>query len=171
MIIIEPDVFKDKRGFFLETYQYEKYKKGGVTNRFIQDNFSRSVRGTLRGLHFQMKKPQGKLIRVVRGEIFDVGVDIRKGSPTFGKWTGLIVSSENFKQIYVPPGFAHGFCVISDFAEVEYKCTDFYDPSDEYTLVWNDPEIGVDWPIKNPILSVKDMAAQPLSAITLKLPA
>ena len=155
-IIIEPVVFKDSRGFFLETYHYDKYSINGLEVRFVQDNHSHSIQGTLRGLHYQLKHPQGKLLYVIKGEIYDVAVDIRKDSPGFGKWISTILSSENKKQFYVPPGFAHGFCVLSDEADVIYKCTDVYAPEDEYGIIWNDPAIGIDWPISTPVLSEKD---------------
>lgn len=156
VIIIEPAVFTDSRGFFLETYHYNKYSEIGLDSRFVQDNHSHSVKGTLRGLHYQLKHPQGKLLYVIKGEIFDVAVDIRKGSPHFGKWVSVILSNENKKQFYVPPGFAHGFCVLSEEADVIYKCTDLYAPGDEYGVIWNDSEIGIDWPVKKPVLSDKD---------------
>jgi dTDP-4-dehydrorhamnose 3,5-epimerase len=159
VILIEPDVYRDQRGFFLETYHAHKYREGGIAVTFVQDNHSRSVRGTLRGMHAQHRYPQGKLVRVVEGEIFDVAVDIRRGSPTFGRWVGAVLSAENFRQCYVPPGFAHGFCVTSESAQVEYKCTDLYDPTDEIGFVWNDPDVGIAWPIGTPILSGKDRAA------------
>jgi dTDP-4-dehydrorhamnose 3,5-epimerase len=154
--LVEPDVFRDARGFFLETFHARKYREGGIPYHFVQDNHSRSLRGTLRGLHAQRLRPQGKLVRAVRGEIFDVAVDIRKGSPTFGNWMGATLSAENFLQIFVPPGFAHGFCVLSEMAEVEYKCTDFYDGADEIGLLWN--SAGIDWPLNDPLLSAKDAA-------------
>ena len=170
VFIIEPDVYRDERGWFLETYHADKYLYGGVPLAFVQDNCSSSVRGTLRGLHAQMSRPQGKLVRVTRGEIFDVAVDIRRGSPTFGSCETVTLTAENFKQIDIPPGFAHGFCVLSDIAEVEYKCTDVYVPGDEITIAWNDPEIDIPWPLESPILSPKDMAAQSLKALWDKLP-
>jgi dTDP-4-dehydrorhamnose 3,5-epimerase len=156
VMIIEPTVFKDGRGFFLETYHYNKYSENGIDIRFVQDNHSHSIKGTLRGLHYQLKHPQGKLLYVIKGEIFDVAIDIRKGSPGFGKWVSVILSDENKRQLYVPPGFAHGFCVLSEKADVIYKCTDFYAPDDEYGIIWNDPDIGIDWPETNPVLSDKD---------------
>ena len=156
VIIIEPAVFKDSRGFFLETYHYNKYSQNGLDAGFVQDNHSHSIKGTLRGLHYQLKNSQGKLLYVVRGEIFDVAVDIRKGSPSFGKWVSVNLSSENKKQFYIPPGFAHGFYVISEEADVIYKCTDIYAPDDEYGIIWNDPDIGIEWPATNPLLSDKD---------------
>lgn len=162
VIIIEPDVHKDPRGFFLETYHAEKYREGGITPPFVQDNHSRSVRDTLRGLHLQRTRPQGKLVRVIEGEIYDVAVDVRPGSPTFGRWVAVTLSAENFKQVYVPPGFAHGFCVLSEAAQVEYKCTDLYNPSDEVGIAWNDAALGIAWPITAPILSARDQNHRPL---------
>lgn len=162
-VIIEPKVFGDERGFFLETFHSDRYKRvAEIDFPFVQDNHSRSTRGVLRGLHFQKKKPQGKLVRVVKGEVFDVAVDVRKNSPTFGKWEGVILSEENKKQFWVPPGFAHGFLVLSDIADFEYKCTDFYDPSDEGSILWCDPDLNINWPVKNPILSEKDTNANRL---------
>jgi dTDP-4-dehydrorhamnose 3,5-epimerase len=165
VLLVEPDVFRDPRGFFLETFHARKYREGGIAADFVQDNHSRSGRGTLRGLHSQLRRPQGKLVRAVRGEIFDVAVDIRPGSKTFGRWTGATLSEENFRQIWVPPGFAHGFCVLSEMAEVEYKCTDFYDKGDEIGILWNDPAIGIDWPVEEPLLSAKDAALPRLSEV------
>ena len=159
-VVIEPKVFGDKRGFFLETFQDKRYAAlAGINLTFVQDNHSRSSKGVLRGLHFQKTKPQGKLVRVVSGEVYDVAVDIRHGSTTFGQWEAVILSEENKKQLWVPPGFAHGFVVLSDFADFEYKCTDYYDPSDEGCLIWNDPELSISWPISNPKLSEKDSNA------------
>lgn len=162
VVRIEPFVHKDPRGFFFEAYHKQKFKEAGIPVEFVQSNHSQSVKRTLRGLHAQLKKPQGKLIRVLKGEIFDVAVDIRENSPTFGRWEGFTLSQHNFTQLYVPPGFAHGFCVLSDVAEVEYMCTDFYDPMDEASILWNDPDIGIRWPIKNPILSDRDRDAKRL---------
>ena len=156
VILVEPDVHRDARGFFVETYHLEKYRAGGIAGPFVQDNHSRSVQGTLRGLHAQRRRPQGKLVRAVNGEMFDVAVDIRRGSATFGRWVGVRLSGENFRQLYVPPGFAHGFCVLSEVVDVEYKCTDFYDAADEIGLAWNDPDVGIEWPIREPIISDKD---------------
>jgi dTDP-4-dehydrorhamnose 3,5-epimerase len=158
-MIIEPRVFGDNRGYFMETYNYNQFKEAGMDMVFVQDNQSKSKKGVLRGLHFQAKHPQGKLVRVLSGEVFDVGVDLRKGSPTFGKWHGVILSGENRKQFYVPEGFAHGFLVLSDEAEFAYKCTDFYRPEDEVGIIWNDPTIGIEWPLEglgDIILSEKD---------------
>ncbi|PYF79842.1 dTDP-4-dehydrorhamnose 3,5-epimerase [Marinomonas alcarazii] len=158
VVIIEPKVFGDERGFFLETFQAERYKElAGIDLPFVQDNHSRSGKNVLRGLHFQKTNPQGKLVRVVRGEVFDVAVDIRKDSPTYGLWAGVILSEENKRQFWVPPGLAHGFVVLSDVADFEYKCTDYYDPTDEGCLMWNDPTVGIEWPEGiEPILSAKD---------------
>ncbi len=160
VVIIEPKVFGDERGFFLETFQAERYlEEAGINLPFVQDNHSRSGKNVLRGLHFQKTNPQGKLVRVVRGEVFDVAVDIRKDSPTYGKWAGVYLSEENKRQFWVPPGLAHGFVVLSDVADFEYKCTDYYDPSDEGSLIWNDPDVGIEWPEGiEPILSAKDQS-------------
>ncbi|NOY76291.1 MAG: dTDP-4-dehydrorhamnose 3,5-epimerase [Calditrichaeota bacterium] len=156
VLVIEPTVFEDARGFFFESYHYKRYAEHGISVTFVQDNHSRSVKNTLRGLHYQVNPGQGKLVRVVVGEVFDVAVDIRFGSPTFGKWFGTTLSAQNKKQMYIPVGFAHGFCVISDVAEFEYKCTDYYSPKDERGILWNDPDLAIDWPVKEPILSEKD---------------
>ena len=163
-VIIEPKVFGDERGFFLETFQAERYAElAGITLPFVQDNHSRSSNAVLRGLHYQKTKSQGKLVRVVSGEVYDVAVDIRQGSPTFGQWEGVILSEENKRQFWVPPGFAHGFLVLSDTADFEYKCTDYYDSSDEGSILWNDPNLDIPWPIANPILSDKDANADRLA--------
>ncbi|MDQ7912417.1 dTDP-4-dehydrorhamnose 3,5-epimerase [Pseudomonas sp. 102515] len=155
--LIEPKVFGDDRGFFLESFQAERYaQQAGITLPFVQDNHSRSARGVLRGLHFQRSKPQGKLVRVVRGEVLDVAVDIRRGSPTFGNVVAEILSEDNKRQLWIPPGLAHGFVVLSETADFEYKCTDYYDPSDEGSLIWNDPDLNIDWRVTDPILSAKD---------------
>jgi dTDP-4-dehydrorhamnose 3,5-epimerase len=156
VILVEPDVHLDARGFFLETYHLERYRAGGIPGPFVQDNHSRSVRRTLRGLHAQHRRPQGKLVRAVEGEMFDVAVDIRSGSATFGRWVGVRLSGDNFHQLYVPPGFAHGFCVLSDIVHVEYKCTELYDGADEIGFAWDDPDVGIEWPIADPIISDKD---------------
>lgn len=156
VIVLAPPVFTDSRGYFLETYQQQKYAELGIPKPFVQDNQSHSTKHVLRGLHFQLRHPQGKLVRVTQGTVFDVAVDIRRNSPTFGKWHGEILSAENRKQMYIPENFAHGFCVLSDSAEFLYKCTDFYIPGDEAGLIWNDPQIGIEWPIQEPILSAKD---------------
>ena len=170
VLIIEPDVFRDERGWFLETYHVDKYRDGGIPLSFVQDNCSSSIRGTLRGLHAQMARPQGKLVRVTKGEIFDVAIDIRRGSPTFASWEHAVLTAENFKQIYIPPGFAHGFCVLSEVAEVEYKCTDLYAPEGEITIHWDDKEIGIQWPIDSPLLSSKDAAGKSLAMLQTQLP-
>lgn len=154
---ILPKVFGDARGFFLETFEKKRYQEMlDIDLDFVQDNHSRSSKGVLRGLHFQTQNPQGKLVRVVRGEVFDVAVDIRPGSPTFGQWEGVILSEENKTQFWVPPGLAHGFVVLSDIADFEYKCTNYYDPASEGCLIWNDPTVGIEWPIETPLLSEKD---------------
>ena len=161
VILVEVPKFGDHRGFFMETYHEQKLSDGGISATFIQDNHASSQKNILRGLHYQLKFPQGKLIRCIKGQILDICVDIRKNSPTFGQWVGQILSSENARQLYVPPGFAHGYMVRSDNAEVEYKCTELYHPEDDYGILWNDPAIGIDWGIENPILSEKDKQ-QPL---------
>ena len=162
-VIIEPKVFGDERGFFLETFQAERYAElAGIALPFVQDNHSRSSKAVLRGLHYQKKKPQGKLVRVVRGEVYDVAVDIRQGSSTFGQWEGVILSEENKKQFWVPAGFAHGFVVLSETADFEYKCTDYYDPADEGSILWNDPDLSIPWPTDVPTLSEKDANAEKL---------
>lgn len=165
-LIIQPKIFGDERGFFTETFHLERYSElADIKIPFVQDNYSRSSKGVLRGLHFQKTRPQGKLVRVVRGEVYDVAVDIRKDSPTFGQWEAVILSEDNKTQFWVPPGFAHGFLVLSDVADFEYKCTDYYDPSDEASIIWNDPELQIPWPIKNPQLSIKDANASLFSDI------
>lgn len=155
--IIEPKVFGDNRGFFLETFEKQRYQSMLETDLdFVQDNHSRSLKNVLRGLHFQKKHPQGKLVRVVRGSVFDVAVDIRPNSPTYSQWESVLLTEENKYQLWVAPGLAHGFVVLSDVADVEYKCTDYYNPHQEACLIWNDPEVGIDWPVTHPILSDKD---------------
>ena len=156
VLIIEPKVFPDSRGFFVETYNKERYVASGIDVDFVQDNLSFSSRGVLRGLHYQKPHAQGKLVYVLQGEVWDVAVDIRHGSPSFGQWTAVTLSSENKKQFYVPPGFAHGFCVLSETALFTYKCTDFYHPEFDGGFRWDDPDIGIDWPITAPLLSEKD---------------
>jgi dTDP-4-dehydrorhamnose 3,5-epimerase len=164
LIIIEPKVFGDQRGFFMETYHAARYRdEAGITSEYVQDNHSRSSRGVLRGLHFQKTKIQGKLLRCIFGEIYDVAVDLRKGSPSYGQWEAVTLSAENKRQISVPAGFAHGFQVVSEIAEVEYKCTDFYDPGDEGGIAWNDPMLSIPWPVSDPILSAKDLSHPNLS--------
>ena len=170
VLLVEPEVFSDARGFFLETYHREKYAASGIHASFVQDNHSHSTRGTLRGLHAQCRRPQGKLVRAVRGSMFDVAVDIRVGSPCFGRWTGAMLSGDNFCQLYIPPGFAHGFCVLSEEVDVEYKCTDLYAPEDEITIAWDDPAIGIEWPVRAPVLSEKDRSAPQLAALRDRLP-
>jgi len=170
VLLIEPDVHRDPRGFFLETWHQRKYAEGGVSGPFVQDNHSHSRRGALRGLHAQVHRPQGKLVRAVDGEVFDVAVDIRRGSPTFGEWAGDHLSGDNLRQLWIPPGFAHGFCVLSETVHFEYKCTDFYDASDEIAIAWNDPEIGIEWPLDDPTLSAKDAAAPRLAEVLDRLP-
>lgn len=170
VIIVEPEVHRDARGCFLETYHSQKYAEGGIGATFVQDNSSHSIRDILRGLHAQILNPQGKLIRVSQGEIFDVAVDIRVGSPTFANWVGVNLSAENFQQMYIPPGFAHGFCVLSEVARLEYKCTDFYEPKGEVTVRWDDPTINIHWPIKAPTLSEKDLAGEYLQELMDRLP-
>lgn len=169
VVLVEPDVFRDERGFFLETYHQEKYRDGGLPETFVQDNHSFSAHGVLRGLHAQLRRPQGKLVRAILGEIFDVAVDIRPESPTFGRWVGATLSGENLHQLYIPPGYAHGFCVLSETAHVQYKCTELYDRNDEIGIVWNDPEIGIEWPLKDPLLNPKDREAPRLAEIVQKL--
>jgi dTDP-4-dehydrorhamnose 3,5-epimerase len=163
--IIEPKVFGDSRGFFLESYHAKRYAEAGIHGTFVQDNHSRSAKNVLRGLHFQLKHAQGKLVRITEGEVFDVAVDIRHGSPTFGKWVGDVLSGENHRQLWVPPGFAHGFCVLSDTADFLYKCTDYYYPEDEGSIIWNDTDLGIEWPLENPVLSEKDANAPKLADI------
>jgi dTDP-4-dehydrorhamnose 3,5-epimerase len=165
VILIEPQVFGDNRGFFMETWQRRTFAEHGIDFDFVQDNHSLSGKGILRGLHYQIKQPQGKLVRVISGEVFDVAVDIRKGSPWFGKWTGATLSADNKRMFWVPPGFAHGFYVVSDQAEFVYKCTDFYAPEHERSILWNDPDIGITWPLRGnePVLSDKDCQAQPFA--------
>ncbi len=163
VVIIEPDVYGDARGYLLETYHAEKYRAAGIDATFVQDNHSYSGRGILRGLHAQYRRPQGKLVRAFEGEVFDVVADIRPGSPTLGEWVGVTLSGENFRQLYVPPGYAHGFCVISETVHFQYKCTDLYDPEAELTVQWDDPAIGIEWPIDHPILSSKDTDGMCLS--------
>ena len=170
VVVVEPDVHVDGRGFFVETYHADRYREQGIEAPFVQDNHSRSVAGTLRGLHLQLRRPQGKLIRVIEGEVFDVAVDVRRGSPTFGRWVAVMLTAENFKQCYVPPGFAHGFCVVSAIAQVEYKCTDVYDPASEIGVAWNDPAIGISWPVSEPILSVRDSRHPTLAELAGQLP-
>ena len=169
VILVVPDVHRDARGFFLETYHARKYREGGIDTSFVQDNQSHSRRGTLRGLHAQLKSPQGKLVRAVKGEIWDVAVDIRPGSASFGRWVGATLSEDDACQLWVPPGFAHGFCVLSEEADVEYKCSSLYDPGDEIAILWNDPVLGIEWPLREPVLSARDQAARPLAELVARL--
>jgi dTDP-4-dehydrorhamnose 3,5-epimerase len=169
-LLIEPAVFRDQRGLFCETFHDLRYAQAGFTERFVQDNLSRSIRGTLRGLHYQQPHAQGKLVMVIEGAVYDVVVDIRKGSPTFGKWQGFHLTSETYRQLYVPPGCAHGFCVTSEHASVLYKCTDFYSPKDERGIIWNDPALAIAWPVTLPLLSSKDQAYGTLAATQDQLP-
>ena len=164
VLIIEPKVFGDERGFFLESFNEKNFEqKTGVATRFVQDNHSRSAKNVLRGLHYQIKQTQGKLVRVALGEVYDVAVDIRKASPTFGQWTGCLLSETNHRQLWVPPGFAHGFVVLSEIADFLYKTTDYYAPEYERTILWNDPQLNIDWKTKGkPVLSAKDRAGTPL---------
>ncbi len=163
--LIIPDVFGDVRGFFQETFHAEKYRAAGIDVSFVQDNWSHSTKGTLRGLHYQLPNPQDKLVWAVRGEIFDVAVDVRRSSPTFGKWVGAVLSAENHHQFFVPAGFAHGFCVMSDEADFMYKCSSYYSPKDEKGIFWSDPALNIPWPITNPILSKRDTLQKTLSAM------
>ena len=170
VLLITPDVYADGRGFFLESYNERELAKAGVTERFVQDNQSRSTKGVLRGLHYQLPHSQGKLIRVVRGAIFDVAVDIRVGSPTFGKWVGATLDETTKQFLWIPSGFAHGFCVVSDEADVLYKATDFYSPADEKGIIWNDQMLGIEWPVFSPTLSARDSAFKPLDPSSKDLP-
>lgn len=169
VVVIQPRVWRDDRGFFLETYHASKFTALGIDDAFVQDNHSCSRRGTLRGLHYQLRHPQAKLCRVVRGEVLDVAVDIRRGSPTFGKWTSTVLSAENKQQIYIPRGFAHGFVVLSDEAEFLYKCSDFYDPASEHGIHWRDPQLGIEWKVADPVLSEKDSRYPRLTEIPPEL--
>ncbi|MEH6564957.1 MAG: dTDP-4-dehydrorhamnose 3,5-epimerase [Halopseudomonas sp.] len=157
VLVIEPKVFGDARGFFIESFQDERYREAGIEQPFVQDNQSRSARGVLRGLHFQRTSPQGKLVRVSRGSVWDVAVDIDPQSPTYGQHVGVELNDENHRQMWVPPGYAHGFCVLSDIADFQYKCTDYYRPEDEGALLWNDPDLNIPWPVEQPLLSAKDL--------------
>lgn len=166
VMLVEPEIFGDQRGFFMETWHAGKFADGGISEDFVQDNHSRSGQGILRGLHYQVNRPQGKLVRVLHGEVFDVAVDLRKKSATFGQWVGMYLSSENKKMLWVPPGFAHGFYVTSQVADFFYKCTDFYMPANERAIRWDDPDLAIDWPLINktePVLAPKDKAAVPFA--------
>lgn len=168
VLIIEPKVFGDGRGFFLETFQAVRYTRHGIPGdglRFVQDNHSRSRRGVLRGLHFQLNRPQGKLVSVVTGRVFDVAADVNPDSPTFGQWVGVELSEDNHRQMWIPPGYAHGFCVLSRAADFQYKCTEFYDPGSEGGVAWNDPRLAIEWPISKPLLSEKDQSLPNLSDV------
>jgi dTDP-4-dehydrorhamnose 3,5-epimerase len=165
LLIVEPDVYGDHRGFFTETWHQRRYAESGIDRVFVQDNLSRSVKGTLRGLHFQIRHPQAKLVQAISGELFDVAVDLRHDSPTFGKWEGVLLSDKNMRQLYIPEGFAHGFCVLSDTALFSSQCTDFSAPGDEGGVLWSDPDIGIEWPVKEPILSDKDQTYPRLTAL------
>jgi dTDP-4-dehydrorhamnose 3,5-epimerase len=171
VLLVEPRVHLDPRGHFLETYRADRYAEAGIGVTFVQDNQSQSTRGTLRGLHWQWRRPQAKLVRVIEGAIFDVAVDIRPDSPTFGHWVGVDLSATNFKQMFVPAHFAHGFCVLTDVAQVEYKCSDFYDPAGEAGLIWNDPDVGIEWPVQDPLLSARDAQHPTLAALFGRAPA
>jgi len=169
VLLFEPTVHGDARGYFMETFRAAFFSGCGLDLEFVQDNQSRSAQGTLRGLHFQHEFPQGKLVRVIAGEVFDVAVDLRESSATFGQWVGEVLSADNHRQLWVPPGFAHGFYVLSDSADLFYKCTDYYHPEDDHSLLWNDPEIGIEWPLlsSEPLLSAKDAQAKPLAEVPL----
>ena len=169
-MVIEPDVRRDDRGYFLETYHAGKYTAAGISGPFVQDNHSRSVRDTVRGLHLQVGRPQAKLIRVIEGEIYDVAVDVRRGSPTFGKWVAVNLSADNFRLCYIPAGFAHGFGVLTPTAQVEYKCSELYDPASEIGISWSDPQLAIPWPIERPILSDRDHRNARLEALHDRLP-
>ena len=168
VLIIEPDIFRDNRGFFLETFNQDRYTEYGITRTFVQDNLSFSVKGTLRGLHFQNQHPQAKLVQAITGEVFDVAVDIRPDSDTFGQWEGIYLSDQNKLQVFIPEGFAHGFCVLSETTHFLYKCTDFYFPEDEGGIIWSDPDIAIDWPIQSPIISDKDKRFPLLSELFIR---
>jgi dTDP-4-dehydrorhamnose 3,5-epimerase len=170
VVLIEPVVHRDGRGFFVETYQAERYSAAGIDLPFVQDNHSKSRYGTVRGLHIQVRRPQGKLLRVLEGSIYDVAVDVRRGSPTFAQWVAVTLTAETFQQYYVPPGFAHGFCVTSEVAQIEYKCTDVYDPTAEIGIAWNDPTLNIPWPIAEPFLSPRDQNHPTLAAAVNLLP-
>lgn len=165
VIIIKPDIYKDGRGFFTETYSKDKYYSLGIREEFVQDNYSRSKKNTLRGLHYQINKPQGKLVRVINGRVLDVAVDVRQDSKTFGQYFSVFLDDVNFYQLYMPPGIAHGFCVVSEFADFEYKCTNFYSPKNEKGVLWSDSDININWPVANPIVSAKDLTFNQLKDI------
>ncbi len=171
ILLIEPRVHRDERGFFVETYHAGRYREAGLPAEFVQDNQSRSVQGTVRGLHWQWRRPQGKLVRAIEGAIFDVAVDIRPESTSFGHWFGTELTADNFRQMFIPAGFAHGFCVLSPFAQIEYKCTDYYDADGEGGLAWNDPDVGIAWPVQGPILSGRDQQHPRFAALFGRRPA
>jgi dTDP-4-dehydrorhamnose 3,5-epimerase len=171
VLIVEPDIHRDDRGFFLESYHAEKYRGLGITGPFVQDNHSKSRARTLRGLHLQLREPQGKLVRVIEGAVLDVAADVRRGSPTFGRWISARLSADNFRQCYIPAGFAHGLYVLTDEAQVEYKCTSPYDAASELGIIWNDPQLAIDWPDSQPILSRRDATFPRLADILDRLPA
>ena len=164
-LVIEPNCFKDERGFFLETYQEDIYKAAGITEKFVQDNQSRSMKGVIRGMHFQVNRPQAQIVTIMRGSVFDVGVDLRQNSPTFGKWHGVELSDSGQRQVYMAPGIAHGFCVLSDLADLHYKVSRFYEPDDECGMVWNDSEVNIDWPSITPLIHQRDATYQSLSQL------
>ena len=164
-LIVEPNCYKDDRGFFLETYQEDIYKAAGITDKFVQDNQSRSIKGVIRGMHFQVNRPQAQIVTIMRGSVFDVGVDLRQNSPTFGKWHGVELSDVGQRQVYMAPGIAHGFCVLSDLADLHYKVSRFYDSDDECGMVWNDSEVSIDWPLMTPLIHQRDATYQSLSQL------
>ena len=170
VVLLEPKVFRDERGFFIETFNTRSLAGSGVPAEFVQDNHSRSTHGVVRGLHYQLRSPQGKLVHIARGRIFDVAVDIRLGSPHFGEWFGTELNDETLASLWIPPGFAHGFCVLSDVADVIYKCTTLYDPADDRGILWNDPAVGIEWPVESPIVSLKDSRLRKLSDTRFDLP-
>jgi dTDP-4-dehydrorhamnose 3,5-epimerase len=170
VVLIEPDVHRDARGYFLETFHATKYAAAGIPVEFVQDNYSASAANTLRGLHMQVRRPQGKLVRVVVGEVWDVAVDVRRGSPSFGRWTAERLSADNFRQLYIPPGCAHGFCVMSAVAHIEYKCTELYDPLDEVGIAWDDPALAIPWPVSDPIMSERDRSHRRMNQLTDQFP-
>ena len=164
-LVIEPNCYKDDRGFFLETYQEDIYKAAGITDKFVQDNQSRSIKGVIRGMHFQVNRPQAQIVTIMRGSVFDVGVDLRQNSPTFGRWHGVELSDAGQRQVYMAPGIAHGFCVLSDLADLHYKVSRFYDPDDECGMIWNDSEVNIDWPSITPLIHQRDATYQSLSQL------
>lgn len=169
VIVVEPAVFRDARGFFLESFHAGRFAEAGIRASFVQDNHSLSIRGTLRGLHAQNRHPQGKLVRCTAGRVYDVAVDVRRGSPGFGRWVGVELSDENFRELWIPPGFLHGFCALSERAQLQYKCTELYRPDDEIGVVWNDPDLAIRWPLAEPLLSDKDRALPKLADVLDRL--